>query len=135
MSKPSKKTIFLSSAVMALMLTLTVPFTGCLVVAAGAGAAGAVAYVRGDLQTNLNASLPASVKATNKAIERLRFSKISQQDDALSGVIVCRNAQDDKITITLKKTTDSLTAISIRVGIFGDETLSLTILGEIQKAL
>ncbi len=135
MDKTNKKNIFLRSLIVALALALTVSFTGCLAVAAGAGAAGAVAYVRGDLQTNLNASLPASLKAANKAIEKLRFSKISQQDDALSGVIVCRNAQDDKITITLKKTTDSLTSISIRVGLFGDEALSLTLLGEIQKAL
>lgn len=135
MDKTNKKNIFLRRLIVALALVLTVSFTGCLAVAAGAGAAGAVAYVRGDLQTNLNASLPASLKAANKAIEKLRFSKISQQDDALSGVIVCRNAQDDKITITLKKTTDSLTSISIRVGLFGDEALSLTLLGEIQKAL
>lgn len=111
---------------------------GCQSFSAGAGndgTAGVVAYIRGDLQSNLDATLDESLSATNQAIETLRFGKVSQVDDALSGTIVCRTAQDQKITIALSRVTDSVTAIAIRVGAFGDEEVSLTMLNEIKEAL
>ncbi|MCK5707322.1 MAG: DUF3568 family protein [Candidatus Aureabacteria bacterium] len=117
-------------------LTLLLPFiSGCAALLAGSAGAGTVAYIRGELQANAEADLEKAVSASNKAITNLQFIKVSEQTDKLASKIICRNAQDKKITITLKKITDNSTEVSIRVGMFGDQTLSLTLLDEINKEL
>ncbi len=112
-------------------LTLT---SGCIVAAAGAGA-GAVAYVRGDLNATLDASLDRCVHAADRAVEQLQFAKVSESKDALQGVIVARNAADKKIKIEFEHASDTQTKISIRVGVFGDETISMAILDKMKAAL
>ena len=113
----------------------TVLQTGCLVVAAGAAAAGTVAYVRGELQASLANPYRDVITATGKALEKLQFSKVSEKGDALKTVIVARTGADKKVEITVKKVTDSVTKVEIRVGVFGDETLSMTILDKIKESL
>lgn len=109
--------------------------TGCLAVAAGAAGAGTVAYIRGELNASLNNSLDTVDRATNRAVEQLRFAKINQSSDALSRVITLRTAEDKKIEIRLSRTTDSLTQVRIRVGVFGDETVSRILLDKIKENL
>ncbi len=104
-------------------------------VVAGAGAGAAVAYVRGDLDANLSANLERSSKAVNRAVEALQFAKVSENKDALQAIFVARNAADKKIEIRLETAGDSLTKIKIRVGVFGDEALSLAILDKVKAAL
>lgn len=113
-------------------LTLT---SGCLAVAAGAGAAGAVAYVRGDLQTTLTSSLDDAERATNRAIQDLAFAKVSEKKDALLAVFIARNAADKKIEIKLDHVGDKTTEVHIRVGVLGDQALSLAVLDKIKANL
>ena len=112
-------------------LTLT---SGCIVVAAGAGA-GAVAYVRGDLNATLEASLDLTVRASNRAVEKLQFAKVSETKDAMIANIVVRNAEDKKIEIHLERASDNLTKVRIRVGVFGDESLSMAVLEKIKEGI
>ncbi len=109
--------------------------SGCVAVLAAGAGAGTVAYVRGQLNTPLEASMDRSVRAVSQAIDDMRYSRISEETDATSAVFVARNAQDKKITIRLTRQTDNLTDLSIRVGAFGDEKLSQTILDAIKKRL
>lgn len=110
--------------------------SGCVaVVAAGAAGAAAIAWVRGELQTTLSSNLDNAVRATNRAIEELQFVKVSERKDALLGVIVARNAADKKIEIRLENAGKNVTKIGIRVGIVGDQPLSLTILDKIKDNL
>ena len=109
--------------------------TGCVVVAAGAGAGAAVAYVRGDLDSTLNANLDRSLRAVNKAIDQLQFAKVSEHKDALEAVVIARNASDKKIEIHLNKLTDDAMKLKIRVGTFGDNAVSLAILDKIRANL
>jgi hypothetical protein len=122
-----------------LLLMLSLPFmSGCaLLLAGGAGAAGAGTgvYVKGDLETNLEAPLERTIEATNRAIDNLEFVKISEEADKLTGEITARTAQDKKIKIKLDKVTDNTTKISIRVGVFGDKALSYSLLEEIKKGV
>ncbi len=107
--------------------------SGCVaVVAAGAGA-GAVAYVRGQLETTQARDFEATVRGTQRAIEQLGFAKVSEKKDALVATFVARNADDKKIEIRLENLGKDLTKIRIRVGIFGDEALSLRILEKIRE--
>lgn len=108
--------------------------TGCIAVAAGAGA-GAYAYVRGDLETNLNSDYNKVVDSARAAIKDLEFAKVSENKDALKAVIVARTALDKKVDITITYSAKKLTNIKIRVGLFGDEQLSLSILEKIKAGI
>jgi len=117
-----------------LLLMLSLPFmSGCALVLAGGAGAGTAVYIKGELQTNLEAPLQRSVAATNSAVDTLGFMKISEEVDKLAGEIIARTAQDKKIKIKLNKVTENTTKISIRVGMFGDKTLSYSLLEEIKK--
>jgi hypothetical protein len=109
--------------------------SGCVALVAGGAGAGSVAYIRGDLQAHLEASLSRSVTATNRAIKSLKYVKISEATDKLASRIVARNARDKKIEINLDKATKNTTSISIRVGMFGDQVISNNLLNEINKRL
>ncbi len=109
--------------------------SGCLAVAAGAAGAGTVAYIRGELDASLSYNLDAVDRATNRAAEQLRFPKINEGSDALARVITLRTAEDKKIEVKLTRVTDTLTRVRIRVGLFGDETISRALLEKIQANL
>ena len=112
--------------------------SGCFLVAvgaAGAAGAGAVAYVRGELDTSLASKYETMVMASNKAIEGLQFAKVSERKDAFSAVLMARTAQDKRINITVTKSGDNLSRVQIRVGTFGDEAMSLSILERIKSNL
>lgn len=114
---------------------LAIGTSGCLAVAAGAGAGAAVAYVRGELTATLSSNYDAVTEATNRAIEQLQFAKVSERKDALLDVIVARNAADKKVEIRLENTARDLTKVRIRIGVFGDEALSMAILDRIKANL
>jgi hypothetical protein len=109
--------------------------SGCMAVAAGAGAGAAVAYVRGDLDATLNGNLDRSVRAVNRAIDQLKFAKVSEHTDALQAIIVARNASDKRIELRLDKLADDATKLKIRVGTFGDDALQVAILEKIKNNL
>ncbi|ACB74869.1 DUF3568 family protein [Opitutus terrae] len=120
---------------LAVSLAVVAGMTGCVAVAAGAGAGAAVAWVRGELQTNLSADFENAVRATNRALTQLQLAKISEKKDALNAVITARNAADKKIEIQLANAARNLTKVEIRVGVFGDEPLSIAILEKIKDNL
>jgi len=124
--------VWLSGMLGAAMLVCS----GCVaVVAAGAAGAAAVAWVRGELQTTLSANLDRSFNAAKEAIEDLQFVKVSERKDALLGVLVARNAADKKIEIRLENMATNATKVGIRVGVVGDQELSLAILEKIKANL
>jgi hypothetical protein len=109
---------------------------GCAaVIVGGAAAAGTVAYVRGELQANVDGSIPKTAQAVNRAFTQLKFSKISEVGDALTLKIKGRTGQDEAVTVVLEKITDLSTRVRIRVGTFGDQTRSSAILEEIKRGL
>ena len=107
---------------------------GCIAVAAGAGA-GAVAYVRGDLEANLEHDYNQVLKAARKAVEDLEFAKVSENKDALKAVLISRTAMDKKVEIIVTNSGKTLTNIKIRVGLIGDQELSMKILDKIKARL
>lgn len=114
------------------MLSLT---TGCVAIAA-AGAAGAgVAWVRGTLEANIEHNLDQVYRAAQKAVAELEFAKVSESKSGLDAVLVARTALDKKIEIVLKRVGKNTTQVVIRVGVFGDEAISLAILDRIKGGL
>ena len=113
--------------------------TGCLAAAAVGGAAvagaGTVAYIKGELKATEEATMEQAWKATEGAVEELQFFVINKIHDAVSGELEAKTADNKTIKITLKRIGNNLTEITIRVGTFGDETLSRYILSKIEGAL
>jgi len=99
----------------------------------GAAGAGTVAYVAGELKSTEEVSLNRAWKATQKAMNDLELAITSREKDAFNGQLIARGAGDRKIKVKLKRQSDTLTEIRIRVGILGDEPLSLHILEKIKK--
>lgn len=107
-------------------------YNGCVVVAAGAAGAGAVAYIRGELQATPAQTLETTERATNQALTQLELIKISEKKDAFVALFVARTADDKKVEIKLTKLSPDTTKVQIRVGLFGDEARSLAILEKIK---
>jgi flagellar basal body-associated protein FliL len=108
---------------------------GCVVAAVGIGAAGTIAYVRGDLQAVESERIDEVYEATLKAVDELELNVTSKSKDALSAIIIARDADDKKVTIKLKATAEGPTELSIRIGVFGSETKSRLIYQKIRKNL
>ncbi len=107
--------------------------TAVLVGGAAAGGVGVAAYVMGDLEAVEEVPLDKAWGASKAAIDELAFTPVSDTKDEVSAKLVTRTASDRKVTIALKRQTDELTKISIRVGVWGDEALSLKILESIRE--
>lgn len=110
------------------------PGCAALVVGAAAGV-GTVAYVNGELDTVVEASLDDTWEATQAAVKDLEFTVTESSKDALAAKQVSRTAEDKKIQIHLNRETDSTTRIRIRVDVFGNEDLSRAILDKIKEHL
>ncbi|MHC4705317.1 MAG: DUF3568 family protein, partial [Planctomycetota bacterium] len=82
---------------------------GCMLAAVGVGAAGTIAYVRGDLQTTESEPIDVVYDACLKALEQLELPVTSKSKDALVAQITSFDAQDKKIKIKLKAETDETT--------------------------
>jgi hypothetical protein len=120
-----------------LLAGLAVGSSGCLAVAVGAGAAGTVAYLAGDLETDVSESIDTLYVASRQALEDLELPLIEgkTRKDALSAILVARDAQDKRVEVRLKSISDTMTELSIRVGTFGDETKAQLIYRQILKNL
>jgi hypothetical protein len=108
---------------------------GCFAAVVGAGAAGTVAYVRGDLEAVEPYKLNTVYAATKKAVNQLGYAVTKDAKDATAAEIIARDVKDKKITIKLDSTTEGVTKLSIRVGVFGDETWSTLIYRKIEDNL
>jgi len=135
---PMKTRSFVSTRLAALLAlsVAAILFQGGCVAVVAAGAAGTgVAWYSGKLEANLNDDLDAVFQASQKALAQLEFAKISDKKSGVDAELVSRTALDKKIEITLQKVTDGTTKVAIRVGVFGDESLSMTILDKIKANL
>jgi hypothetical protein len=110
--------------------------SGCpALVVGGAAGAGSVAYITGELKSTEDVSLNSAWRATQKAMKDLGFAITSVEKDAFYCQLVARGAGDKKVKVKLQRESDKLTQIKIRVGMFGDESLSLQILKKIRKEI
>lgn len=106
--------------------------TGCLLVAAGAATGTTVAYVRGDLESSVNGNPEQVTAASKKAMEDMKFTVISSGASNIDGQVTARTAQDTKVKVVVKGQGDNVSAVSIRVGNFGNQSLSAQILEKIR---
>ena len=118
-----------------LLLAVFVLLQGCMAVALVGAGAGTVMYTMGDLEAALPADISTAYEAAQKSLVQLELNISSKAKDALAAEIIARDAQDKKVTVKLKSTSQYATEIYIRVGVFGDEDKSRLIYEQIQKNL
>ena len=126
---------FFVSVFVALMLAVV--GTGCVgfVVGAGVAAGGTVAYVMGELKSEEPHDFRATWNATEHAVKDLKYFVIETHHDDISGKFILRNSYDQKIQIVVDSMNMNLTEVRIRVGVFGDQTLSRLVLEKIHSHL
>jgi hypothetical protein len=110
-------------------------FSGCVAIVAGGAAAGGTAYVLGDLSVPVQASSEQLERAIKRGAQDLGLQFINGSGDTTAGKYVFRNADDQKITVSYKTKSPVYYEMSIRVGTFGDEAISMQLNQAIQKRL
>jgi len=114
-------------------LSLILSYGCAALLIGGAAGAGAVAYVSGELKSTEEVAINRAWEAASKAMDDLEFAVTSKEKDAFFGQLIARGAGDKKIRVKVKKQSDTVTEIRIRVGMFCDESMSRQILDRIKK--
>jgi len=96
---------------------------------------GANEFIRGELRSAHVASFDATFHATLDALQDLRFEKIESGAGEKVGTLRAWDLGGRRIRVTVTKKTEAITEINIRVGAFGNVTMSRLILGAIQSRL
>lgn len=119
-----------------LVLLGLIPATqsGCILAAAGA-AAGGVLYYKGDLEATVDGPPDKVIAAAEAVMKEMQYPVISKYGSALNGQLVARTGGDKKIVIEAESLGTSSSKVNIRIGTFGDESLSRHILDKIKAQL
>lgn len=126
--------VFRAVAVLVLV-SLAAAQCGCLLVAAAAGTGATVAYVKGDLESTIEASPKQIAEATRAAMTALEMHVISGESSSVDAKVVGRTAADRKLTVVAKAGSGGSSTISIRAGTFGDDAIQARLLEEICRRL
>ena len=111
---------------------------GCALLLIGTGAAagaGTMAYLQGEMKATREVTMEKATQAVEAALKDLQFPITDRSKEGGRDKIVSRASGDKKIEITLKAITGAITEIRIRVGVFGDESISRVVLQKIDKHL
>jgi hypothetical protein len=108
--------------------------SGCVMGGGVAGAPG-VTFVDGSLVAPLSAGLDQAAAAANLAVDQLGFAKIREERDAVSDTLIAQSATDKRVELQLETAGDHAATVTIRVGAFGDQALSLAILAKLKANL
>ncbi|MBI2469826.1 MAG: DUF3568 family protein [Planctomycetes bacterium] len=110
--------------------------SGCAALLIGGGAgAGTVAYLKGELKSTEETSIDKTWQAAQETMKDLEFVITSKEKDVFSAKLIAYRANDKKVEMYLRKASENTTEVKIRVGVFGDESLSLIILKSLKKHL
>ncbi len=130
-SNPVSRAFLLWSLLTALLLSST----GCVAILAGGAGAGAVAYVRGEAKGNVNASVDRTAQAVSAVVSEMNLNLIQSTSDEVSAEFTARTADDKRVRINLASAGNNITEVRVRIGTFGDETLSRDIFNRIEARL
>ena len=89
----------------------------------------------GVLRSTLEGSVPDVVNATNATLEDLELVGVENTVDKLKGKITAQMAVGTKISINLEAVDFDTTSIRVKVGTFGDKSISMHIFRNIEKRL
>jgi len=129
-----RKSLSLQLAALAIVLSLSSCSEGVSIGRSSEGAS-ALNYLNGCLELSLDAQVKDVVKATEKAFESLKISKVSSSSTELCADFEGRTANDSKVKVVIDAAGPNRSSISIHVGFFGSEEESMKIYNEIRRQL
>ncbi len=131
MFKQTKNLVF--ATVVGIFLVMS---QGCapLVVGAAAGAGG-FAFLKGNLVKNVDSSVAEVHKAALSALKNLDLFVTQDELNRHSGKIQSEYADGKKVVVVIQALTEKSSKIKIKIGVFGDQNKSITIMNAIQKKL
>lgn len=124
--------LFLLSLMLSFLMNIGCP-AAVLVGGGAAAGGGSFAYFKGELKSTEEISLNRAWKATQMAMNDLEFHITDKGKDAFDAELRASGVGGKKIKVALKKISNTRTDIRIRVGTFGDKSLSQQILEKIKK--
>ena len=92
-------------------------------------------YETGSLKAVEQVSQARAHAATVAAFKDLQFGLVGDVTDAAQQRVSARTNTDKKVLVILEKEADSLTAIRVSVGNFGDEAMSMQVMNKIKSHL
>jgi hypothetical protein len=111
---------------------------GCVALVVGAAVgAGGFAFIKGNLEQNMDAEVKDVYEASLRALDKLKIDVYSKKLEAHMGVIYAYTQGSDRkrVKIMVQALTEKASNIKVRVGIVGDESRSVQILETIKKEL
>jgi len=121
-----------------LFLALAIQVSGCggvALVAGGAATAGAVVWVKGKLEQELSEPLPRVYSATLAALKQFELPIQQAKKDQLVAKVESQLADGKRVWIDIRSLAESSTKITIRIGVFGDQSKSRRLLEAIRRKL
>lgn len=108
-----------------------------IVVTAGASVlqAGSSAFINGELEAAIPKPLPEVYDAADAALRELQFPMGHAKLGDYNGYLYASETQRRRIEITVEKKSPVVTKVNIRVGVFGDQSVSRLILATLQSKL
>ena len=107
--------------------------TGCLLLAAGAGAGTTVAYVKGDTDAVVDADTKTVTAASEKAMKEMELYVVSSSATGFDGRVDGRTPGDTKVVVVVKHYGENLSKVSVRVGNFGNSAMQDELLEKIRQ--
>ena len=111
---------------------------GCVALVVGAAVgAGGFAFIKGNLEQNLDNPVKEVYNASLKALDKLKIDVYKKTLETHQGIIYGYTEGQDKtrVKITIQALTEKASNIKIRMGWVGDESRSIAILEAVKKAL
>ena len=109
--------------------------SGCLLFAGAAAGVAGVFYDKGDLTGYVDADVRRTTAATKLAMGDMGFPVITSYSDTEEGKVEARVGSDNKAVVHVNRKSDTVSKINIRIGTFGDESLSRQILAKTEQRL
>jgi len=91
--------------------------------------------LKGELKSTEEASIDKTWQAAQETMKDLEFVITSKGKNTFSAKLIAYRANDKKVEMYLQKASENTTEVKIRVGVFGDESLSRIILESLKKHL
>jgi len=133
-----RKPAFLRGCTLALCVAALPALSGCVILGLGAVAAvgaGAVVYVKGNLEQTVSAPVKQVHAATVLALKDLGVPVLEDRSDAMTAKMESEFADGMHVWLGFEALNDQSTKITLRAGVMGEEQRARDLLEKIQKHL
>jgi hypothetical protein len=118
-----------------LAMFLLAQSSGCLLAIGAGGGVGGAVYVMGKLKEDVQAPVARVHAAARAAITDLGIPVIQDKGDSLTAHLESEFSDGKRVWIDVEKSSDTISTLTIRVGLMGDEIRSREILAKIRRHL